>query len=213
MEEKIAVHCTTKGEWNKVQAKLNVTSPNWTPSNSCWDTYRERTCINILHLGFCSVRWYKARGYTIISAAEYLNEGGKDVKKLLKKGDEVEITQECDGHDSVGKLLPLGSDQLDSNGCTVVREDGTNWYYPSTKYIIITTKENKMSLQINSIIRKVFKGAEFEQVEKMQEHFGSEIQENFSGEIFLKANKKKFEDEIIRRDEEAKRLEKEEKEG
>ena len=37
----------------------------------------------------------------------------------------------------------------------------------------------------------------------MQQYFGSEIQENFSGELFLTQNKKKFEEESIRRDEEA----------
>ena len=48
----------------------------------------------------------------------------------------------------------------------------------------------------------------------MQEHFGSEIQENFSGELFLTANKEKFEAEIIRREEEEdKRLEEVKKEG
>jgi len=64
-----------------------------------------------------------------------------------------------------------------------------------------------MSISINTTIRKVFEGETFEKVEKMQHYFGNEIQENFSGVIFLTANKKKFESEIIRRDEEAKKVE------
>lgn len=72
------------------------------------------------------------------------------------------------------------------------------------------TKEKAM--EINESIRKVFTGEAFELVEAMQDAFGEEISETFTGEINLKANKKKYIAELERRDEEAeaKKLEAEE---
>ena len=78
--------------------------------------------------------------------------------------------------------------------------------YLSVKNKIIKpkTKENKM----NETIRKVFKGDTLELAEKMDDNFGNDtLLEGFSGEVILTEHKQKYIEEIVRREEEAKKEE------
>ena len=79
-------------------------------------------------------------------------------------------------------------------------EDYLNGY----KYKPLKTKENKM----NETIRKVFKGDTLELAEKMEENFGCEVTEDFTGELILATFRSKYIEEIVRREEEAKKEEK-----
>jgi hypothetical protein len=208
--EKIAIQCPTEELFKRVRKRIGKGSRTWKAVIK--DPTHKAGSGVCLELDGDHGRegWFRSMGYKIISAAEYLNEGGKDVSEL-----QVEIAS-CSGAwwyaKHIGDIFVIDADYTDN---TDYKVKGKGLYIDKRDCFLIetktqTTKENNMN--INKTIRKIFAGAPFEQVEKMQEHFGSEIQENFSGEIFLKANKKKFEDEIIRI-EEAKRLEKEEKEG
>lgn len=213
--ERIYVHCKTKELWRKVERHAvegGVLWCNHKKTNDEWYTYGNNSVIVIgCSMAYCDVDYYTEK--KIITAEEYLKEGGENVSEF-KVGDRVEViedyTSACIGMKGV-LIKPTGREWviefddwfLGEHNCggQVKNRHG---YYVGRNYIKLINKGGKtMSLNINSTIRKVFAGAEFEQVEKMQHHFGNEIQENFSGEIFLKANKKKFEDEIVRLEKEA----------
>ena len=210
MEDKIAVHCKAEKDWDKIVAGFTNNKGEYP-----WKSYGTDSCLNIEEEVFCGKSYYEEEGYTIISAAEYLNEGGKDVSEF-KKGTKVEILKIQDDRDEVGNVAEVIMDHGDG-AVTVKFEDGSSWYYSEGKVKLTTktqtTKENNMEL--NSSIRTVLveeNGATFETVEKFQKVFGSEIAENFTGAMILRKNIKTYNDEIKRLDDiEAKRLEKEEK--
>ena len=220
MEEKIAVLCKTKDEWERVVFKLKPVG------HYPWSDLTLDVCISTDDSGYGSIRLQEEDGYKIISAAEYLNEGGKDVSEF-KVGDEVRFVKGglCgDEHTKwwVNEGLILGNTYkiytVSDKGNPKVTKGGL-WHNKEHFELINninktqTTKENNMEL--NSSIRTVLveeNGATFETVEKFQKVFGSEIAENFTGAMILRKNMKTYSDEIKRLDDiEAKRLEKEEK--
>lgn len=211
MEDEIAVHCKNKEDWDEI-----VDGFKKEKSLYLWKSYRGESCLDIKKEEHCSKSYYERNGYTIISASEYLNEGGKDVSEF-KRGDRVECV------DPDGDLTSLQNGYI----YTIRDISGRSMYLHGIKgcsfterYLKLatktqTTKENNMEL--NSSIRTVLveeNGATFETVEKFQKVFGSEIAENFTGAMILRKNIKTYNDEIKRlEDIEAKRLEKEEKES
>lgn len=222
MGKKIAVHCPTRELWNKVQIKAFSSGKEW---SSCgkktldfWHDDAEETCIN-MYSG-CLERhnrgYYSGKGYTIISAADYLKEG--EVEEF-KVGDRVECIE--DGNKSTIKngMIYTVLDTYESCGDSFIRvtPSGEGVYMERFKLAGSTTKpklkENNMN--INSSIRTVFveeDKADFDLVEKMQKVFGGEIAENFTGAMILRDNKDKYTDEIKRLDDiEAKRLKEEAK--
>ena len=64
------------------------------------------------------------------------------------------------------------------------------------------------SVNVNNSIKKVFNKDSFELVEKMQEHFGDEIAQTFTGALLLENNKQAYVDEIARIDKEKAEAEK-----
>ena len=86
MEDKIAVHCKTEEEWNRVVSKLG---PKLTGSYP-WKSSRSDACISTDGSGYGGIGLQTEEGYTIISAADYLKEG--EVEEF-KKGDRVELTE------------------------------------------------------------------------------------------------------------------------
>jgi hypothetical protein len=200
--EKIAIHCPTEKLFLAVLDKRNLL---------VWQEYykndRSETCVEMNEKGMQSKEYYINKGYTIIPASEYLKEGGNEVEfKGLKIPPEPESdyflyvlkTGGCENDDSDVEVMCAG---IKCEDCIL----STNNMDMLREYLNKQNKEEVMT--INSTIRKVFveeEKAEFSLVEKMEENFGTEIEENFTGYLILKANKKKYIDEITRREEEKK---------
>lgn len=87
MEEKIAVHCPTIEIWDMVRKKIGSDR-----GRNRWDKKKQNTCLEISPYRdeYSSKSYFMSLEYTIISAQEYLNEGGKDAMEF-KVGDRVEI--------------------------------------------------------------------------------------------------------------------------
>ena len=230
MGKKIAVHCPTRELWNKVQIKAFSSGKEW---SSCgkkmldfWFDDAEETCIN-MYTG-CLERhnrgYYRGEGYTIISAAGYLKEG--EVEEF-KVGDKVECVDESDGTIvqkgdvyTITGILDNGKIEISgfkhSSNETMDYRWGAERFKlanSATKTKTKTIKENNM--KINSSVRTVFAEedkAPFDLVEKMQNVFGGEIKEDFTGAMILRNNKEEYLAEIKRLDDiEAKRLKEEAK--
>jgi hypothetical protein len=201
VEDKIAVRCENEKEWNEVQEKAFENGKYW------WNGEAKDYDIT-------------EYGYTIISAQEYLSEGGKDVSEF-KVGDRVEcITSETYNQLKIGNIYTVS--YIDEKYLGLKEHEAEDGEWPIEWFKLIgkkkkvktqTTKENNMN--INSSIRTVLveeNKETFETVEKFQKVFGAEIAENFTGAMILRKNIKAYNDEIKRLDDiEAERLEKEEK--
>jgi hypothetical protein len=89
MEEKIAVQCHSEEEFMAAQAKRGGRSHNtW---EACKCTFPGVSIgISLEDYTWCSINYYRANGYTIISASEYLGDGitikttKKEERKMLK---------------------------------------------------------------------------------------------------------------------------------
>ena len=80
---------------------------------------------------------------------------------------------------------------------------GKNWYKAERFTLNNNTNSNQTGVNImNNTIRKVFSKDSLEVAEKVQAHFGHEIDDNFTGELNLENNKQKYLDEIDRREKE-----------
>jgi hypothetical protein len=195
VNEKIAVHCRTKEEWDRVMATI----PKTRHGTFTWCT--TYPCIGLVNMknpetiGTQSRKWYSNRGHTIISAAEYLNEGGKDVSEF-KVGDRVEcINSGKIGGYSAPSNLTLGSVytikeiigvflELNELGDTATPRKERFKLANKTQ----TTKENKM----NKSIESVFAEDKVKDGNLVQRYFGTEIAENFTGEFTLAAHKEAY---------------------
>lgn len=151
---KIAVHCKTEEEWNKVLVKIDkVDHTAW---RNAFHDYRN-PCINPDDPATCDKTYYKERGYTIISAQEYLNE--------FKVGDRVEILSGCitGNSDLIGKVGQITNIHKSSDNpfrveTKIFTSSGHN--YGWFKEVKLATKpkttEETMSIVINSTVAKVF---------------------------------------------------------
>lgn len=199
MEDKIAVQCNTEDEWRKVKKKAGFSLPFPLPE-------REGEPLSITigggyNGGHGGNKCNIDLGYTIISAAEYLNEGGKDVSEF-KVGDRVEITEIQDGEDYVGERLKITTVHSASGISVTCRTpEGHTWYFSHGNFKALTnkSKENKMNTNISEVFDKT------KDALLVEKHLGSQLGTTFIDGLIL-ADKKT---EVLA---EAKRLEKEEKE-
>ena len=198
MEGQIAVQCDTQKEWEAVRLKAGLALNFPLPKDDTVSITIGGSCAG----GWGSVKYNESIGYKTISAADYLKEGEIDMQGSLVTGD-------------IYTLSHIGNPFI-----SVEEIKGGNNTYSKERFKLVgkqdkpkTTKENNMN--INSSIRTVFAEedkAPFDLVEKMQNVFGGEIKEDFTGAMILRNNKEEYLAEIKRLDDiEAKRLKEEAK--
>jgi hypothetical protein len=191
----IAIQCKSEEEWEKVKSKMEASFPVWRD-----DVFGEPAdCISGSGSGWASQAYYKKDGYTIISAAEYLNEGGRDVSEF-KVGDRVKCINKHD-YGNCGKIFTVS--KIGKGSAIALQELGTTCCYNPDCFKLIstqTTKENNMNKNISDVFEKT------KEALLVEKHLGAQIGTNFIDGLIL-ADKKV---EVLA---EAKRLEKEEKEG
>lgn len=218
MEDKIAVQCETEKEWDAVVKKSGV--KNVCSAQDVIDSYGavDKNCI-MLDDRFNPRESCIRDGYTIISAVEYLNEGGKDVKKI-KIGDKVVRGPgwiwggQDGGEGGVGKVIRSSVESW-----WIVRwENGSEQSYPykageyGLKIIsnkTQTTKENNMKDNgIDSNVLAIF-GDKLtgNEVVVIDRHFT----EQMLTRILMEKHHKAIQEACVLA--EAKRLEKEEKDN
>lgn len=204
MSEKIAVHCKTREEWDSVQKKAVSGGILWCDKvkySDTWSTYGDDSCIAFTAQGmkFSPSRFYKEDGYTIISAQEYLKEGGGEEFKV---GDRVELVMDS-GHLEEGGMGTIEVIEDPSIGVTWdkysiynhnlgrrCKEGHGFWVRPKdVKHVNKQKEETEMSITINSTVAKVFK--DIKTAEMVTRHVGSEYPEdNHRAYLDLKNNEK-----------------------
>jgi hypothetical protein len=116
---KEAVHCTTQEEWDFVLSKFNTNKLN----NSCWDEYKEDTCLNVLDSPdptnegcYCNKPYYLNKKYIILTFKQWCdkyNQGVRniaDIKPTSLKGRYIKCLKEngWDGNKTkVGQVLEI----------------------------------------------------------------------------------------------------------
>lgn len=227
MSEEIVVHCTTEEEWDAVQKKAVSEGIMWcdgdTHSDS-WKVYGDKSCINIWDAeGMCYADkgHYEDEGYTIISAQEYLKEGGK---VGFKVGDrviycEAHVDEDVEGYP--GNLIE--ADGLVLNGTYTISDVSEMgnlefeessymyWHHPSHFRLLSQTtnqtKEHIMkSNSVNKAVQEVYggKGYTGDQMLLVDKHFGDEVQDNFTGKLILKQNEEAYLKEAVAREDDEK---------
>ena len=78
---------------------------------------------------------------------------------------------------------------------------GQNWYKASRFNTINSINNQSGGDTMNPTIRPVFAQHNLELAEKVNQHFGNEIANTFTGELILRANKDAYVKEIARREE------------
>lgn len=216
MSEKIAVHCPTSYDWDRVQEKVQRKYPDWRPKE--WNQCKENTCIapsvdwGDRSPGFGRMAHWKNEGYTIISASEYLKDGKmkkigiyKDLKFPTRDYDTNEIMPtlpcgESNTNWACGGIECLECLLGDSNKA-MLTEYLSLKVKPTTKQEK-TMKENNTNPDVLAVFGSKVKGDELVVIDR---HFDEAmlrriLMEKFSKEIQIDCN-----------DAEAKRLEAEEK--
>ena len=100
MNNKIAVHCPTEDEWNKVQKKAFSEGLGWwsdTGELDCsfqeyWKKENDCLALHKPNLQVASEEYWIGRGHTILSASDYLAYGLEG--RAFEVGDEVEVVGE-----------------------------------------------------------------------------------------------------------------------
>jgi hypothetical protein len=235
--DKIAVRCKTRAEWDKVQRKVFKTGMRWStnPKPVLSENFASGIMIglpdNVIHdrLTASSGDYYHANHYTIISAQEYLSEGGKDVNigdwdmgvsnvSEFKKGARVECIKPINmigkgDHGTIceiveGTTCSMGvewDNNISGHDCVGTAKYGYGyWMIPNQIKLISTktqtTKENNMNKNISDVFDKT------KEALLVEKYLGAQIGNNFIDGLILLDKKV----EVLA---EAKRLEKEEKEG
>jgi hypothetical protein len=160
MSEKIAVQTFTKKEFLKVIEKIPV--GNW--DNNCsddinvYDVYKSDTCIDLIDGGYDHIEEFK--GYTIITAEEYLKEGGE---AEFKVGDRVECIADGDG----AKIGMLGTvKEASDQSCLAIEFDG----YIDTGHTCYNYCKDSMGRWVkNTYLRKITKQTKTEKENKDME--------------------------------------------
>jgi hypothetical protein len=175
VEDKIAVHCPDEELWDKVQNRMLARCRSWATRPEKYRytiksfveifsklvSEKDNLCMFISTHGLQanSIKHWEEKGYKIISAQEYLNEGGKDVSEF-KVGDKVELIGEdkFNAYDNIGVGDTFIVSKVLRNDLEI--GDKTAYVHNKDKFKIIskstktqTTKENNMN--INSSIRTV----------------------------------------------------------
>ena len=80
---------------------------------------------------------------------------------------------------------------------------GRNWYRADRFQMVNLNNNNQLGGDtMNPTIRTVFAADSLELAEKVNQHFGNEIANTFTGELILRANKDAYVKEIARREDE-----------
>jgi hypothetical protein len=179
---KVAVHCKTEEEWERVQKEAFG-------AIRCSTNYfngREKDyCINPSST-WGGKSYYASDGYHIISAQEYLGEeeinqkGGSEVEEKIKVGDKVLITGIQDGEDFCGEELVV-SISHDGGSVTVKKPNGGSWFYETCNFKPI--KQNKGEDKMNKNIVAVFEKTE--EAVMVEDYLTDAIKER----IFMEKNK------------------------
>jgi hypothetical protein len=214
MSKKIVVRCKTREEWKTVCAKEGDIALS--------SIYVEGNLINPKgrSSSHCEEEYFIAQGYDIITYQEYLKEGGDEVK--FKVGDKVKI---LNGEDTDPPNVAWVNDMSQYVGKTDIIEeicsDGgirledIKWYWDKSWLTLaneeIKTKtikqeesemnKSKSEVVINSVVVEVF-GKDGATMLLVQKHFGSEIQDTFSGKLLASQNKDAFIGEAKKREKE-----------
>jgi hypothetical protein len=219
VKKKIAVHCNTKEEWESVRKKAdNSGVGKWGRQHEIDVSQGDAICLYPEAGGWDFVKAAIRNDCTVLTAQEYLNEGGKDVSEF-KVGDRVEVIL---GHGDAkigmkGNIFDLNPKGNDDGYVAIDFDERVNFstdiipskighgYYVNPKSLKIIgktqiTKENNMNKNISDVFDKT------KEALLVEKHLGNQIGTNFIDGLIL-ADKKT---EVLA---EAKRLEKEEKEG
>lgn len=230
MEEKVAVRTGPREIWDKVWDTLenpSFSKEGWQedfclevsprPGDRVDEAYFKHEGYTIITPGEYFKRAAKVSG---ADNPNYNGEYSRDVKagELIKITDkEEEVEPGKFGGCKIPKKVTnkILQDSLDAKYCKakkpvicsdilcrecILDEDNTEVL---REYLKTKPKAIKGEDTMNSSIRKIFARSDLETAEKIQAHFGAEIDETFTGEINLKVNKQKYLDEIKRREDEA----------
>ena len=218
MEEKIAVECKNSELFRKVDKKA-AKDLNCSRLHNDW---QPGAIIGIGGIGqyqsltrtFGDSTWYKNNGFKIISAEEYLNEGGKDVSEF-KVGDRVEFVRggklgdESEewwrGEFALGGIYIVAlMGHKDGDSRTWVRLKEHSYLHHPGHFKLAsktqTIKENKMNKNISEVFDKT------KDALLVEKYLGNQIGTTFIDGLMLTDKKT----EVLA---EAKRLEKEEKDN
>jgi hypothetical protein len=199
--DRIAVKASNVDLWRKVREKINNDKGHRCCPEIKW-------AENRIYYPDCG-NWdyvHDAEGNhcKIISAAEYLNEGGKDVSEF-KVGDRVEVNSEAQSN--VGRTGVITQNFDNGNRFEILfdksahHEDVNAIYYLHKLNKLTktqTTKENNMNKNISDVFDKT------KEALLVEKHLGAQIGQGFIAQLTVQL----FNKEILA---EAKRLEKEEK--
>lgn len=199
MEEKIAIRCKTKDEWDRARKKSGSKVP------LSFEDVMGFTSGVVPVLGTNSPHswnrddgYFEKLSYTIISAADYLKEG--EVEEF-KPGDSVKFVKGglCGIEETEwwkSERLILGNTyeiyEISDKGNPKVAKGGL-WHHKD--HFELTNKQNKPKSKenkMNTSIEKVFADDKVREGNLVQKYFGAEIAEDFTGELILEQHKQAY---------------------
>ena len=85
-----AMHCKTEAEARDFCNYLHSIGRRWSTGRSYlaqinYDRYGSDTCYNVGIGNFCSIKWYRNEGYTILEWSDFMNESPTKRTKPFKK--------------------------------------------------------------------------------------------------------------------------------
>lgn len=164
---KAAVHCPTEGLWDKVNEKKGSKR-----ASGRWSAFKGDTCISLAEDNYYPISIYEGRGYTIIPATKYLKDNSE--RQIITASDGT-IYEDCSGG-------AAASFNLQGEG-RCIRPEVTINTKPESE-------DRQMSTSVNNSIRAVFEKTE--EMMLVNDHFFSEIDQDFTGELILRNNKSKY---------------------
>lgn len=202
--EKIAVHCETQEEWDRVEEVMSGRGAI-KPSRVRWAQFKEESCLRTdsQRRRGGARSYYEAQGYKIISAAEFLGEEKEERSrhKCPRCGSYTTLDNEG-GH---WAILCLNKECKQSSTCVYsdsIADAEEFWVKVCDRNKLISNKEEDM----NASIKKVYGNMRTSnEVDMVNEYFG-DIPQTPYGEMFLE----KFKEDIFKK---AKELKKEEDEA
>jgi len=97
-EGKVVIHTKTQEQFKRVLEIFEKKGWRWSTGNlpthnrTIWNDYEENTCIRYKDVfEYCNLKYYKEKGYKIISFEEFLKREGLEEKPKPKAGDFIEI--------------------------------------------------------------------------------------------------------------------------
>ena len=135
-DQKVAIHCSTKEEWDKI---VDVLPSGRSVKKNCWQNSvnnGKSDTINIEGYGWSPKKHFENTGYTIYPASDFLEK--ESVNSLL----ENEIYYNLPSNNIVRWKNPTGGNYL-GNGCTIYKSDYGGNFHNKVKQYRLTTPEEK----------------------------------------------------------------------